>query len=99
VENKRGFRVEHLKKEDFTFFDNGEPRGIALFFHRIGDALEASPGKAESRIAPTPNVFGNRLHAADEAPGSVTVILFDALNTPFMEQAYVRDACLGCCRA
>jgi hypothetical protein len=38
VENKKGFRVEHLKKEDFTFFDNGEPQGIALFFHRIGDA-------------------------------------------------------------
>jgi hypothetical protein len=99
VENKKGFRVEHLKKEDFTFFDNGEPQGIALFSTESATPREASPAKTESRIAPTPNVFGNRLHAADEAPGSVTVILFDALNASFMEQAYVRDVCLGCCGA
>jgi hypothetical protein len=74
-------------------------RVLRYFSTESATPLEASPAKPESRIAPTPNVFGNCLHAADEAPGSVTVILFDALNTPFMEQAYVRDACLGCCGA
>jgi hypothetical protein len=58
VENKKGFRAEHLKKEDFTFFNDGKPQGIALFSTESATPLEASPAKTESRTAPAPNVFG-----------------------------------------
>jgi VWFA-related protein len=95
VENRKGLPVEDLKKEDFTLFDNGKPQSIALFSTESAMPLEPSLTAAETKTEPAPNVFGNRLHHADQTSGSVTVILFDALNTSFMDQAYARHQILA----
>ncbi len=100
VENHKGKPIEDLKKEDFTLLDNGKPQEIALFGReRNPRPKEADVGKngtndgAQTEVL-APNEFGNRLRHTDELPGSVTVILFDALNTEFHDQAYARTQIL-----
>jgi len=95
VEDKKRRTVENLKAEDFTLFDNGKPQRIALFsVESAVTAGAAGPAGGETKVLP-PNVFGNRLRHEDEPPGSVTVILFDALNTSFTDQAYARKQILA----
>jgi len=102
VQNRKGKPVAGLKKEDFTLLDNGKPQDIALF------ASEAAPSRGsvaagkdgahtttEAMETLAPNVFGNRLRHPDEPPGSVAVVLFDALNTSFHDQAYARTQVLA----
>ena len=95
VEDKKGRLVDNLKQEDFTLLDNGKPQAISLFSTGSASPRESSSaaGVAKNRLAP--NVFGNRIRHPDEAPGSVTVILFDALNTSFTDQVYARTQILA----
>ncbi len=97
VENRKGRPIEDLKKEDFVLLDNGRPQDIALFERESATApnSEAATSTAESNTTLAPNVFGNRLRHADEPPGSVTVILFDVLNTSFTDQAYAQAQVLA----
>jgi len=92
--DKKGHAVENLKKEDFVLLDNGKPQNIALFSTESAAHSESVTEASDSRSALPPNVFSNRLRHADESPGSVTVILFDVLNTSFSDQAYVRTQIL-----
>jgi len=95
VEDKKGKLVENLRQEDFTLLDNGKPQSISLFSTesvRPGGNFSAT---ANAKSEPSPNVFGNRVRHADEIPGSVMVILFDALNTSFTDQAYARTQILA----
>jgi VWFA-related protein len=99
VQDKKGQPIEDLQREDFILLDNGKPQKIALF-SREGEKSPATPGTAEAgtvgaKNEPAPNVFGNRLPHADERPGSVAVILLDALNTSFSDQAYARTQVLA----
>lgn len=73
-----------MKRQDFTVFDQSIPQTIAFF-------SEASPAPA-ARVKPLPkNIFTNRFDLKGQEPGAVTVVLFDSLNTPFADQAYVRE--------
>src|SRR5271168_3636311 len=93
--DKRGHAVENLKKEDFVLLDNGKPQDIALFSTDSAvypDSATATTNDANTALPP--NAFGNRLRHADEPPGSVTVILFDVLNTSVGDQAYARTQIL-----
>lgn len=100
VENHKGKPIEGLKKEDFILLDNGKPQEIALFGSEGNprpkeadvDKNGANDGAQMEVLAP--NEFGNRLRHTDELAGSVTVILFDALNTAFHDQAYARTQIL-----
>jgi VWFA-related protein len=96
VENRKGKPIEDLKKEDFVLLDNGIAQDISLFAieSATGSDTASAPG-SESPSELAANVFGNRVRHAQEAPGSVTVILFDALNTSFSDQAYVRTQILA----
>jgi VWFA-related protein len=93
VEDKKGRPVENLKVEDFTLLEDGKPQTIAIFSTESSKAREESAGYAV-KSEPPPNVFGNRIHHANEAAGSVTVLLFDVLNTSFHDQAYARTQIL-----
>lgn len=85
VHDKKGEPVADLKKEDFTITERGKAQDIAFF------AVE-SAGKLPGRVPQLPpNVFSNRLVEKQGVPGSVTVILFDALNTKWTDQAYARQ--------
>jgi VWFA-related protein len=93
VEDKKGNPVTGLKQEDFTVLDEGKPQLIASFATAIPAPGQAAPDEAAP--APVgllpPNVFTNRYDLkGEEAPGAVTVVLFDALNTAPEDQSYVR---------
>jgi VWFA-related protein len=97
--NKKGEPVEGLRREDFTLLDSGKPQKIELFSSEPA-AAPASNANVEARISDAnnkqaPNVFRNRFNRADEGPGSVAVILLDALNTSFSDQAYARKQVLA----
>lgn len=103
VQDKKGQPIEGLKREDFTLLDNGKPQNITLFSSEAGapppnnatrDAATADV-TANEKSEPPPNVFGNRLRHSDERPGSVAVILLDALNTSFSDQVYARTQVLA----
>ena len=99
AQDKKGQPIEGLKREDFTLLDNGKPQNITLFASEP-EALSAksSTGGSETPDAKgdlPPNVFGNRVRHAGEKPGSVAVILLDALNTSFSDQVYARKQVLA----
>ena len=86
VHNRKGDPVQGLKKEDFTILDQGQVQQVANF-----SANGAWPRDPSFTTSLPPNVFSNRFDQGGQAPGSVTVILFDALNTEFTDQAYARQ--------
>jgi len=89
VQNKKGEPVEGLKKGDFTILDQGVEQQVATFSANSGALREAAS------IPKLPlNVFTNRGDGAEVNPGSVTVILFDALNTAIQDQFYARQQVL-----
>ncbi len=77
--------VADLKQEDFVVFDGKKQRKIASF--AVETAASAIPGAMPTLPA---NVFVNSLQRHSETPTSVTVILFDGLNTPITDQPYAR---------
>ena len=78
--------VADLKQEDFVLFDGKKPRKIATF--AVETLTSTIPG-AMPKLQP--NVFVNSLQRHSETPTSVTVILFDGLNTPATDQPYARN--------
>lgn len=86
VQDKKGQPVDGLTKDDFTLFDQSKPQTIASFSQERGRVLPAPDHEALP-----PNVFTNRFDQTGQAPGSVTIILFDALNTPLTDQVYARQ--------
>lgn len=86
VQDKKGEPLTGLKKDDFTVLDQGVAQQIAVFAPR-----SALPPVAVSKTTVPGNVFTNRYDETGPAPGSVTVILFDALNTSLQNQSYARE--------
>src|SRR5260370_9784236 len=86
VHNKKGDPVQGLKKGVFTDLDQGQVQQGAPF-----SANGAGPRDPSFTASLPPNVFSNRFDQSGSVPGSVTVILFDALNTEFLDQAYARQ--------
>ncbi len=85
VLDKKGVPVAGLTKEDFSLLDQGHNQAISIF------SQEGPSGRAPAAKPLPPNVFTNRLDETGQAPGSVTVILFDALNTKIQDQMYARQ--------
>jgi len=94
VEDRHGKAVGGLRPEDFQLLDNGKPQKIALFVsERERNASAAAAGGAQVKAAA--NVFENRAEAGETSPGFVTVVLFDALNTSFGDQAHAKAEILA----
>lgn len=94
VEDRHGKAVGGLRQEDFQLLDNGKAQKIALFVsERERNASAAPTGASEARAAA--NVFENRAEAGEASAGSVTVVLFDALNTSFSDQAHAKAEILA----
>jgi VWFA-related protein len=86
VTDKNGEPVTGLKAEDFTLEENGKKQKVAVF---------TPPGVA-SNTAPVPappGVLSNHPENVSSA-GPLTVLMIDALNSPFKEQAYARSEML-----
>ena len=90
VRDKSGKPVEGLQSEDFTVFDEGQPQKIAVFSLESSSARTRAAGGALPPNRPA-NVFTNRLDRSGPLRPSVTIVLFDALNTPIDDQAYARE--------
>ena len=81
VTDKKGQPVTGLKAEDFTVEENGKKQKIAVF---------VPPGSNGSKPQPSPpGILSN--HPENVGPAGVaTVLLLDAANSPFRDQAYAR---------
>src|SRR6266852_719081 len=89
VQDKKGAPVTGLTREDFSLIDHGQPQKIAVFSEEGGGARRGS-----AKHLP-PNLFSNRFDQTGQPlGGSITIILFDALNTAFSDQAYAREEVL-----
>ncbi len=78
--------IGSLKKGDFTLLDNGKPQAIQIFSVTTNQLLSGPP----PRPLP-PNTYSNRVPGPGDAPANITVILLDALNTPFADQAFANQ--------
>ena len=86
VHGRDGKPVTGLKKEDFRIFEKGKPQTISVFNEASLDKLPASP------VTLPPHVYSNQLAQRNGAPGSITAILLDSVNTTFPDQIYGRRA-------
>ena len=85
VTDKKGNPVTGLKAEDFAIEENGKKQKIAIF---------TPPGGASHKISPPPpGVLSNHVENVG-SEGPPTVLMIDALNSPFRDQAYARSEML-----
>ena len=85
VTDKQGKPVPGLRAEDFTIEEKGKAQKIASF--------TTSPAGGANPEALPPGIYTNR--AQYRSPGGpITVLLLDALNTAFKDQAYSRQQML-----
>jgi len=83
--------VRDLKPEEIQVFENGHAQKIASFEYHLASSSTTPP------IALPKGVYSNRRPMAENS--SATILLLDALNTPFLDQAYARDQMLKYVRA
>ncbi len=92
-------QVVGLSKENFTVFDKGQQRPIAVFVANsavpkaVANVAAGAPVSAGTVAPPPPGVVTNKSDAP-ERPVSATVILIDALNTDFRDQQVARKQIL-----
>jgi VWFA-related protein len=86
VTDKSGKAISGLKAEDFTVQEKGKNQKVAFF-----SPPQEAPKNAPPELAP--GVYTNKPEF--RAPGGpLTVLLIDAVNTPFRDQAYARQQML-----
>jgi len=86
VTDKKGQPVNGLKAEDFTIEEGGKKQKVSIF---VPPGIENGPKPA---LAPE-GIFSN--HPENVRPAGVpTILLLDALNSPFKDQAYARSQML-----
>jgi VWFA-related protein len=87
VTNKQGQPVSGLKAENFTVEENGKKQKISVF---------VTPGTPSAvKPVPTPaGILSNHPEHVGPSAGVPTVLLLDACNSPFKDQAYARSQML-----
>jgi VWFA-related protein len=88
VNDKHGNPITGLTKDDFVLLDNKRPQEIQLL------SAETNLRGDQPQAPLPPDTFTNRLSEQAGVPASVTVILLDALNTEFADQALTRKQVL-----
>jgi VWFA-related protein len=84
VNDKRGNAMTGLPQQSFTILDNGRPQAIHIF-----SAETNLPAGPPGTVLPA-GTYTNRPEEQTSIPASVTVILFDALNTEAPDQTLAR---------
>src|SRR5664279_5014106 len=87
VTDKKGQAVTGLKAENFTVDENGKKQKITVF---------VPPGTPSSiKFTPAPaGILSNHPENVGPSAGVPTVLLLDACNSPFKDQAYARSQML-----
>jgi VWFA-related protein len=95
VTDSKGHPIKGLHEQDFQLAEDGKGQDVRAF-HEVRDPDDPTAAAAEPVAAPpavpaksSPNVFQTSRRQPN--PGSVTMILFDMLNTPSQDQAYARQ--------
>src|SRR5262249_21126016 len=83
--DKSGKVVTDLQAEDFKLLEDGKPQQISVF---VFQHPSAEPATDEAKPARIPNTFDNKPRF--RGASALNVVLVDALNTTFLNQAYVR---------
>lgn len=86
VTDKAGKPVTDLKAQNFKVEENGKPQDIAVFSSPVE---RTAPGPSSL----PPGIYSNRPEYRTP-PQAASVILLDAVNTPFKDQAYARSQML-----
>jgi VWFA-related protein len=81
VTDHEGNPVKNISKEDLILLDDGKPQSIGFFSPVDNDQLVPAPP------SPGPDIFTN-IQSGHAAPPSVTILLFDMLNSKWTSQAY-----------
>lgn len=86
VTDKQGEPISDLKADDFVVEENGKRQQVSVFVPPAGMSRSAP-------VATPPGILSN--HPENMGPGSVPIVLLlDAVNSPFKEQAYGRSQML-----
>ena len=89
VTDSRGNTVKNLPREDFQVREDGKPETIS-YFDEVQSHAEAESATQQNEV--TPNIFTNEFPAHDTQ--SVTLILYDLLNTPADQQQRAKEELL-----
>jgi VWFA-related protein len=81
VADKSGKPASQLSKDDFTILEDGKPQTVASF-----ESPEAHKYAIPKLDAQQPDRRTQNLSSA------LTILVIDALNTPFLDQAYARES-------
>ena len=84
AENGEGQPVPGLRTDDFKLYDNGKEQKIAFF------NVESTANRRPPAGSIPPDIYSNRFERLGGYPNNATVVLFDALNTELLDQAYAR---------
>lgn len=90
VTDGSGKPVAGLKVDDFQVLENGKPQAIRAFGARSPELLARQAATATSPHTLPPGLFTNITDFHPEY-GPLTVILIDSLNTPTLDQPYMRN--------
>jgi VWFA-related protein len=89
AEDGDGKPVTDLKKEDFLLRDNGQSQKLSVFAEQ--NSIAAHLSTVGNGPAPAANVYSNHVENSPSGANSVTILLFDALNTDFRDLSYARE--------
>lgn len=84
VHDKKGNPIPDLTKSDFVVFDEKKQREIQSFSVETNAVSENPPSPLP------PGTYSNRIQKRAGVPTGITIVLFDALNTSFSNQATAR---------
>ena len=88
VKDSKGHPVHGLKQADFTVTEQNAPQSVAHFEEHIAlSPVEAMKFPAMPKLPP--GIFTN--YSPAPTNGAVNVLLLDTLNTPMMDQAYLKQ--------
>jgi VWFA-related protein len=85
VTDKQGKHIDGLRAEDFVVQEKGKNQKIAFF---------TPPGEVQKRAPELPpGIYSNKPEYRSPG-GPLVILLLDAANTPFKDQAYAREQML-----
>jgi VWFA-related protein len=84
VHDKHGNPITDLTKDDFVVLDEKKPQEIRIF------SVETNEVPAHGPPLLPLDTYTNRIQERGNVPTSITVILFDGLNTEITDQAYAK---------
>jgi VWFA-related protein len=92
VHDKKGDPAPGLTKDQFTLFDQGTAQRLVFFSDQCASQQPgpSTPVAAKPAASAGTNIFSNRPEEGAAAAGSVTAILFDSLNTDFLDTGFAR---------